>query len=120
MRPDWRSILIGWLAERATQPNPVYLTREECLFIDRLMGGGYPLQDGEIVALLTGERNRKPGFYEYCGAVYRDFEKVVEGEAIEFQLTKRGALALLAMACDPEIYEKVVNDNAGPEASDNS
>lgn len=116
MRPDWRSILIGWLAERALMPNPIYLEREECLFINRLMGaGGYPLQDGEIVALLRGERHRKPGFYEYCGAVYRDFDKVVEGEEIEFQLTKRGALALLAMACDPEIYEKVTNTGEGTD-----
>ena len=110
MRPPWREILIGWLAERACATNPIYISRAQCEFIDRLMGGSYPLQDSEVASRLWG-RSKKPGFTEYCRAVYEDFQNVVEGGEIEFKLTHEAALALLAMACNSTIYEEVTKSD---------
>lgn len=114
MRPAWRDILVGWLAERALAEHPIYISRAQCEFIERLMGGDYPLRDREVESRLMG-RLAKPGWKEYCGVVYRDFMEVIEEAKIEFKLTPERALAILVVATDSSVFREVNEGGTGQD-----
>lgn len=106
MRPAWREILVGWLAECAVAQHHIFISRAQCEFIERLMGGDFPLSDREVESRLMGRLTR-PGWIEYCKAVYRDFMEVIEEGQVEFKLTPERALAILVVATDSGIFQEV-------------
>lgn len=102
MRPPWREILIGWLAELADSESSVYISGAEAAFIRRAMGHRYPLQD-QGVAVRLDQRLKRRGFMEYVAVTLRELDKAADAGR-EMHVNRDVALALVCAVCDPDVY----------------
>lgn len=110
MRPAWRDILIGWLAEVADSQTSVYISGPEAAFIRRLMGNYYPLRDRGVEQRLSA-RMKRPGFMHYVAVNLRELDRSADGGP-HMLVNRDVALALVAAACDPDTYQKAIEINA--------
>lgn len=115
MRPLWREILIGWLAEVADSEQSVYVSGAEAAFIRRLMGHRYPLRDQGVAARLNARAKRR-GFMEYIAVTLRELDRAADADK-ELHVNRDVALALVCAACDPDVYLDAMEINANADQS---
>lgn len=106
--PNWYEVILSWLGDVSLANNSVVISQLEARFITRLAGGGHAIPKGDVADRLRVKGARKD-FVPYCRAVLADVEAVADGDRVDMSLTRDSALALVALACSPSLYERVTN-----------